>query len=134
MLNGLIVFNGYGDLPLVSLALGLAGACAVVTASVLLARTAASVPLNWLGEHSIVVYLAFFLPMAVSRAVLFKLGIITDIGTISLLVTACGIIGPVLLYAAVQWSGIGRFLFERPAWAHIDRPFRRPREAMVPAE
>ena len=70
----------------------------------LLAKTIASVPLNWLGEHSIVVYLAFFLPMAVSRAILFKLGIVTDIGTIALLVTACGIVGPVLLYMAVQWS------------------------------
>ena len=69
--------------------------------------------------------------MAVSRAVLLKTGIITDIGTISLLVTLSGIIGPIVFYALVQWTGYGKFLFERPAWAHIDRPARRPREAMV---
>ena len=84
-------------------------------------------PFRWLGEHSIVVYLAFFLPMAVSRAVLLKTGIITDVGTISLLVTLAGIAGPIVLYAFVQWTGFGKFLFERPAWAQIDGPYRGAR-------
>ena len=48
-------------------------------------------PLRWLGAHSIVVYLAFFLPMALARTVLLKSGIITDIGTISLLTVICGV-------------------------------------------
>ncbi|MGH6923533.1 MAG: acyltransferase family protein, partial [Propylenella sp.] len=91
-------------------------------------------PIRWLGEHSIVVYLAFFLPMAVSRALLLKLGIIPDIGTISVLVTLSGIAGPVLLYWLIQRTGFGWFLFERPAWARIDGLYRRQREAMVPAE
>jgi uncharacterized membrane protein YcfT len=134
VLNGLLVFNGYGDLPLVSLALGLVGACAIVASSTLLSRISLSAPLAWLGEHTIVVYLAFFLPMAVSRAVLFKLGIITDIGTISLLVTLAGILGPVALYGLVQWTGRGKFLFERPAWARIDGPYRRGKQLLVPAE
>jgi hypothetical protein len=47
-------------------------------------------------------------------------------------VTVAGIVGPILLYTVVQWTGRGRFLFERPAWAYIDRPRRR--EALVPAE
>jgi uncharacterized membrane protein len=59
VLNGLLVFNGYADLPLVSLALGLAGAAAIVTVSALLARTRLSSPLAWLGANSIVIYLAF---------------------------------------------------------------------------
>ncbi len=133
-LNGLVVFNGYADLPFVSLALGLAGALAIVTGATLLARGLAAAPLRWLGEHSIVVYLAFFLPMAVSRAVLMKLGLIPDVGTISVLVTLAGLVGPVILYALIQWSNVGRFLFERPNWARIDGTGRRPREAMVPAE
>jgi uncharacterized membrane protein YcfT len=132
--NGLVVFNGYGDLPVVSLTLGMAGALAIITLATLLAQTIAVAPLRWLGEHSIVVYLAFFLPMALSRAVLLKLGLITDVGTISLLVTAAGIACPVAFYALVQWTGFGRFLFERPAWAHIERPYGRRRGTMVPAE
>jgi uncharacterized membrane protein YcfT len=131
--NGLFVFNGYGDLPLISLALGLAGALAIIASASLIATSPSAVPLRWMGEHSIVIYLAFFLPMAVSRTILLKTGIVTDIGTISLLVTLAGIVGPVILYGFIQWTGVGRFLFERPAWARIDKP-RQRREAMVPAE
>ena len=137
VLHGVFVFNGYGDLPFVSLGLGIAGALAIVTLATLLARSIAAPTLRWLGEHSIVVYLAFFLPMAIARTALLKTGIVTDIGTISVLVTMIGVAGPVLFYALVQWSGVGRFLFERPAWARIDGPRRRakePQEAMVPAE
>jgi uncharacterized membrane protein YcfT len=134
IVNGLLVFNGYGDLPFVSLALGFAGALAIVATASLIAPSLSAMPLRWLGEHSIVVYLAFFLPMAVSRAVLLKTGVITDIGTISVLVTLCGIVGPVILYAMIQWTGVGGFLFERPQWARIDG--RRPsgNGALVPAE
>jgi uncharacterized membrane protein YcfT len=134
IVNGLLVFNGYGDLPFVSLGLGLAGALAIVSGATLLTRTPAVAPLRWLGEHSIVIYLAFFLPMAVSRAVLLKTGFITDVGTISVLVTAAGVAGPIMLYAFIQWTGFGKFLFERPEWARIDGPYRQPREAMVAAE
>jgi uncharacterized membrane protein YcfT len=134
VLNGLVVFNGYADLPFVSLLLGLAGALAIVSGATLLTRSVAAESLRWLGAHSIVVYLAFFLPMAASRAVLLKLGLIPDVGTVSVLVTLAGIAGPVALYWLIQRTGFGWFLFERPAWARIDRPYRRPREAMVPAE
>lgn len=117
--------GGWSELPLVSLVLGLAGALAIVGTSALLSRLAEANPLHralsWLGAHSIVIYLAFFLPMAVARTLLLKSGIITDIGTISLLTTVSGVLGPVVLYALVQWSGYGHFLFRRPAWAGIDR-------------
>jgi uncharacterized membrane protein YcfT len=112
--------GGLAELPLVSLVLGFLGACAVVSVGVLSSRLPVMQWLSWLGAHSIVVYLAFFLPMATSRAVLLKLGIIPDIGTIGLIVTAVGVIGPVVLYILVQWTGYGRWLFERPAWASIE--------------
>ena len=84
---------------------GFAGALAIVAGATLIARTPRRVgPFRWLGEHSIVVYLAFFLPMAVSRTVLLKTGLVTDVGTISLLVTLAGIVGPVVLYAFIQWT------------------------------
>jgi hypothetical protein len=38
------------------------------------------------------------------------------------LVTLAGIGGPLVLYALIEWTGWGRFLFERPAWARIDGP------------
>ncbi len=87
-------------------------------------------PVRYCGRHSIVIYLAFFLPMAVARTVLLKAGVITDLGTISVLVTAAGVVSPLVLYWIVRntWA---RFLFERPAWAH----FAVPRGGrLVPAE
>ncbi|MHB2267300.1 acyltransferase family protein [Aliihoeflea sp. PC F10.4] len=123
--------NGLSELPFISLALGFAGALAVVAVAALIAERPWSRWLSWLGAHSIVIYLAFFLPMAVSRAILMRTGL--DIGTMSALVTVAGIAGPVVLYGLIQWTGYGRFLFERPDWAHIDRP-RVTERPIVPAE
>ncbi len=113
LINALLVFNGYADLPMVSLALGMAGAAAVVSVSVLLAKSDLAKPLRYCGRNSIVIYLAFFLPMAVSRMVLVKTGWITDIGTISVLVTVAGVVGSLAWFWAVRWTFL-RFLFERP--------------------
>ena len=135
-LNAFVVYQRLrATCPCVSLALGFAGAFAVVAVASLIARTRSRrSPSRWLGEHSIVIYLAFFLPMAVSRAILLKTGIVPDIGTVSLLVTLSGIVGPILLYAMIQWTGYGRFLFERPAWATLDVRPRPRREGLVAAE
>lgn len=123
--------GGLSELPGVSLALGIAGALGIVAVAALLARAPWAGWLRWLGAHSIVVYLAFFLPMAVTRVALVSTGLIPDVGLMALVTTVAGVAGPVLLYALVQWSGRGRFLFERPAWASIERkgqarPARQP--------
>lgn len=124
LLNGGLVFGGFSHWPVVSLALGLAGAAAIVATGALLAK------MNWLrglrycGEHSIVIYLAFFLPMAASRVILLKTGLIPDIGVISALVTAAGIIGALMIWWATRNTRLLRFLFERP-----DRFWIAPRKA-----
>ena len=75
--------------PFVSLTLGLVGAAAVVSVSALMAKSDVfSAAALSAGENSIVVYLAFFLGMAASRSVLLKTGLIPDLGTVALLVTA----------------------------------------------
>jgi len=130
VINGALVLGGYADRPVVSLALGLAGAAAVVVIAALLARSDVFQPLRYCGQNSIVIYLAFFLPMAATRIGLLKTGIITDLGTISLLVTAAGVIGALAWYWAARDTRF-RFLFERPGWAQL-RPARTP--AMQPAE
>jgi uncharacterized membrane protein YcfT len=83
VLNGLLVFQGLATLPGISLALGLMGASAIVAVSALMAQSDLATPLRYCGRNSIVIYLAFFLPMAASRSVLLKTGLITDLGTIS---------------------------------------------------
>jgi uncharacterized membrane protein YcfT len=84
-----------------------------VAISALMARSDLFAPLRYCGRNSIVIYLAFFLPMAASRAVLLKTGWITDIGTVSALVTLAGVIGALAWFWAVRWTFL-RFLFERP--------------------
>ncbi len=130
MINGLLVFNGLAELPFVSLALGLAGAAAVVGVSVLLAKSDLAAPLRYCGRNSIVIYLAFFLPMAASRAVLIKTGWITDIGTMSAIVTLVGVVGALVWFWAVRWTFL-RFMFERP-----ERFWIAPKKRLVlqPAE
>jgi hypothetical protein len=69
--------------------------------------------LRFCGEHSIVIYLAFFLPMASMRALLFKTGVINDIGTIALIVTVAGVLGALAIWR-VAIAARADFLFERP--------------------
>lgn len=119
--NGVLVWLGWASSPLFSLTLGFAGALALICTASLLAQTNLVAPIKWLGAHSIVIYLAFFLPMAISRIVLLKTGIITDIGTISAIVTAAGVIGPAVFYLVLSRLNIGGFLFTRPQWAIVDK-------------
>jgi uncharacterized membrane protein YcfT len=116
--NGLAVWSGIAALPGASLVLGFAGAVAVMTGASLLSRHDWMAPLRYCGEHSLVIYLAFFLPMAATRAMLLRSGVVADLGLVSLLVTAAGVIVPLLLYWAVRNTAF-RFLFERPAWAWL---------------
>ncbi len=131
LINGGLVASGLSEMPLVSLMLGLAGACAIVTMATLLARMGWLNVLRFCGEHSIVIYLAFFLPMASSRTLLLKTGIIHDIGLISLVVTAAGVVGALVIWRAALWTH-ANFLFERPDAFWIAP--RKTRPGLQPAE
>jgi uncharacterized membrane protein YcfT len=136
IVNGLMVKAGLAVLPFYSLALGLVGAVAVVTISALLAQHDVFKPLRYCGRNSIVIYLAFFLPMAATRTVLLKTGIVADIGTVSAIVTAAGVIGALAIYWAVRRTPL-KFLFERPAlfWL-VPEGKKKPKAelALQPAE
>ncbi len=114
LVNGGLVKFGFSEWPLISLALGLAGACAIITIGTLLARAHWLTFLRFFGEHSIVIYLAFFLPMATTRTLLLKTGLIHDIGAMSLIVTVVGVAGALAIWRIALAIG-ANFLFERPA-------------------
>lgn len=124
LINGALVASGMAEWPLVSLMLGFAGALAVITAAALLAELRLVDGLRYCGEHSIVIYLAFFLPMATTRTLLLKTGIIPSIGAVSLIVTAVGIGGALLIWWATRGTKLD-FLFRRPALFWI-APAKRP--------
>lgn len=102
----------------VSLALGLMGAAAVVAISVLLARSHLFEGLRYCGQSSIVIYLAFFLPMVITRIALVKTHVIADPGTAAALVTTMAVITPLILHRLVRGTRLS-FLFERPARFHL---------------
>jgi uncharacterized membrane protein YcfT len=131
ILEGSFVALGLSELRAVSLMLGLAGACAVITTGTLLARARLLDFLRFCGEHSIVIYLAFFLPMAATRTLLLKSGLIHDIGTISLIVTIAGVFGALAIWRLALAAHLN-FLFERPDAFWIAP--RKPATQLQPAE
>ena len=133
LFNGTMVKAGYAPLPFVSLAMGLIGAAAVATVSSLMALHDMFKPLRYCGRNSIVIYLGFFLPMAATRTVLLKGGWIADVGTISIIVTAAGVLGSLALFWAVRGTG-ANFLFERPARFRLTSKPAPQRAALQPAE
>jgi len=128
LFEAVMVFGGYSELPVIGLGLGLLGALAVVAASALLSTLHAALPLRYAGQNSIVVYLAFFLPMATTRALLLKLAPGLDLGVVALVVTAVGVVTPLILQALVKNTSL-RFLFARPDWAKLPPAAPRPAAA-----
>jgi uncharacterized membrane protein YcfT len=131
LVDGSLVKFGFSEWPLISLALGLAGACAIITIGTLLARAHWLSFLRFFGEHSIVIYLAFFLPMATTRTLLLKTGLIHDIGAVSLVVTIVGVAGALAIWWVALRAG-ANFLFERPPAFWIAP--KKPSKALQAAE
>jgi len=130
IVNGALVHAGVAGSPVVSLALGLVGAAAVIAFSALMAKAEVFKPVRYCGEHSIVIYLAFFLPMAATRTALLKTAMVPDVGAMSLIVTIAGVVGALAMWWAARAVG-ATFLFERPDRFRIAP---RPRGAMQAAE
>ncbi|MBU6464058.1 MAG: acyltransferase family protein [Bradyrhizobium sp.] len=131
LVNGSLVRFGVSEWPLVSLLLGLSGACAIITIGTLLARMQWLSFLRFCGEHSIVIYLAFFLPMATTRTLLLHTSLAHDVGWVSLIVTIVGVIGSLLIWCVALATG-ANFLFERPAAFWIAP--KKPRATLQAAE
>ena len=125
---------GYAGLPGVHLLLALAGTAALCVIAALLTRLPWMNWLRWMGSKSLIIYVAFVLPMGISRALLIKLGV-DEPTVLSLAIMAISIVSPLVLYWLVLRTGLGGFLFERPAWAHLPGTAKSPTRILVtPAE
>jgi uncharacterized membrane protein YcfT len=118
VVNFLLVGQGLATLPGISLALGLAGAGAVILTGLLLARAGLLTLIRHAGENSIVIYLAFFLFMAGTRWLLLNVATGLEPGMIALIVTIAGVVGPLCLHRLTKGTRLA-FLFERPAAFHL---------------
>jgi uncharacterized membrane protein YcfT len=126
--NACAVYAGLAGDPLLGLALGFAGALAVIAGSALLARGQVLDPLRYAGRHSLPVYLAFFLPMAAVRTALINAGWTGNVDAAALVISAAAIAAPLALQYAVRQTPL-KFLFVRPAGLRL-----RTRFTLAPAD
>jgi len=125
---------GWAGLPGIHLILALAGTAALCVIAALLTRLPAMDWLRWMGSKSLIIYVAFVLPLGISRTVLIKLGLLEPT-MLTALTMAIAIVSPLVLYALVKRTGMGNFLFERPDWAHLPGTRRHHEQlATNPAE
>ncbi len=113
-LDAWLVFAGYAGAPVVSLALALLGAGAVVAVSALICASATAAPLAYCGRNSLAIYLAFFIPLTLTHKLIVKTGWIADPAWTALLATAGAIAGALALRRLTAGTRLA-FLFERPA-------------------
>ena len=113
VIEGWLVFGGHSLLPGVSLALGFAGTGAIITAGILLSKTRLGEPVRYLGEHSLVVFLSYFLFSVAARIIMLKTGLVSDPVVLITLATLAGITGPVIADLITRNTPLF-FLYRRP--------------------
>ena len=116
--NALLTATGAAFLPFVSLVAGLVGAAAVVAVAALVCRMRAFAPLGYCGRHTIAIYLAFLIPMAVTHELATRAGV-ADINALALAATAGGVAGALLLERLVRGTRLA-FLFQRPKFFTLE--------------
>lgn len=121
--NAALVGLGWSSLPGVSLALGFAGALAVVLLAGLLSKVHWTSPIRVIGQHSIVIYLGDYVVSIVAMRLL--LPFFSDIGSLALTVTLATILGTMLLWQALLRTPL-RLMYVRPALLHL-KPTQAPR-------
>ncbi|WP_417310889.1 acyltransferase family protein [Devosia sp.] len=149
LIEGLLVFAGgfefrlrgvqmgYAALPGIHLMLAIAGALGVCVTAALLIRLPHTSWLRWLGANSIVIYVSFSIPMAALRTLLLRYDVSDNVSLVSTIVMVVSLLAPLVVYAVVRRTGWGRFLFERPDWAHLPgarATDTRRRETIIAAE
>ena len=104
-------------LLLVLAAVGIAG---VIAVSSLLARSNALEQIRYCGQHSLTIYLAFFLPMAATRQAIIRFFPEMGATAASIIVTFAALLLPFVIKRAVRSTPL-RYLFQRPAKAPFTR-------------
>ncbi|MEL6748140.1 MAG: acyltransferase family protein [Pseudomonadota bacterium] len=115
-----VLLLGSVSAPGVTLVLGFAGCAALIALFANLAAWNAAPWLAFCGRHSIVIYLAAFIPAGAARAIGIKLLPSHEATVLALQVgvVVAGVIGALVMWWIAQRTP-ARILFERPAWARL---------------
>jgi uncharacterized membrane protein YcfT len=106
------------EAPGFSLVLGFAGIGGVIAVAAMLQESRGMDWLRYLGRNSIVVFLAFYIPMVTAAKLLWRFAPPLDRGTTALLITIIGVFVPVIVHAVLRHTP-ARILFVRPRWAQL---------------
>lgn len=125
LLNGVLVFSGATAYQVVLLPLGFLGAFAVIALAALLHSLHWADWLRHCGQHSLPIYLGFFIPMSLLTnlylAAASRLGLQITPATLAVLLCAASI-GLALGACRLLRHTPLAFLYERPAWARLPQP------------
>lgn len=116
--EGMGVRTGLADVPGLSLSYAIFGALAVVVFATIMEQSGLFGWLAFCGRNSLTIYLSFVIPMAASRILIIRSGLIDDVGIVSALVTAIAISASLAAGLAAKGTPLG-FLFTRPGWARL---------------
>jgi uncharacterized membrane protein YcfT len=120
VVNGSLVRVGWSELPGVSLFLGLAGAAGVIAAAALLMDARGTDWLRYLGRHSLVIYVGFYLPMLTAIAFIRRYIPPLDISTASAMISVLSAFAALSMFWITR-NTILKLFFVRPSWARIGR-------------
>ena len=131
LLNGTLVFSGgflaepthftmgIAEFAPIRFALALSGSVALCVLAGLLAQFKWNNWLGFIGKNSLVIYVAFVLPLGFSRLALVKLDLITDTTALSMVTMLIAIVVPLVGHWVIKRIGFGGFIFDRPNWATL---------------
>lgn len=119
VVNTILVTLKWNFLPGMHLLMGYAGAVAILLLSTLLVGITWMQWLRYMGQHSIVIYLGFVIPLGIMRKLVVDYKLFDDVGTASLTAMIVSVFGALLLYWSVRSTPLS-FLFIRPAWVSIE--------------
>lgn len=109
---GILVFTGLVDMRPVELLASYLGAAGTIALVAILSAKGFAKPLAYVGSRSLYIFLAFFLPMAVARVAMVKLGFQNG-DLVTLVVLAMAITMPLLAFRLTENTPLA-FLFARP--------------------
>lgn len=125
-----VVFSHLVDIRGFELLMGYAGAGSAIMLVSILASRGLTAPIAYVGQRSLYVFLSFFLPMAVVRIGMVKLGFENG-DLITLVAMTAAVISPLIAFRLVEHTPL-RFLYIRPDMFHLTAPrVRRPNIVMA---
>lgn len=119
VLHAWLVYAGLSDVPGIGFVLGLVGALAIATISAVLAIYAPFQIFAMLGARSLIIYLSFVIPMALTRIAIVNTGLVTNVDAASIAVIVSAI-GVSLAFSSLIRKTPLSFLYRRPYWARLE--------------